>query len=585
MSQAIKDSFLDLERHRQLLEDNVENLRKSLRHWQMWEAEYEGFKEEVLSAGPINDEQLRLIGESYEGELVTRKEIIGILGVGSKRTVAQVVNVLDRRMDYVQQNISTIQKQVDAAEHKLAAATVISNPDVRNEEGLPLTDITEELDDDGNIISSHTSTPGSSKPQLMEVLRKAGIQDIPEASIGQSAESLSSAVESRNSNSGEDKDAPTKSNKQKLEKKAVTFTEDTKPGPDVQKSQTEKRVEEIMSLVKRSQEKPSEPPIIPEHEAPEDAILRQSMLNYGLSEVGSVVAELELEEGSDWSGDEFDEDEFSASDDEDMYGRSTGRVVDDELRERMRELEARLGVRMMENISNTPTGYDITTEGIDCVSINGLEQGVSTGKETQVDKSDEKKSVRFSENIDVSTPPQNVSSSRSLKQAPVSDVLERTSSVQEVGAAQKSRTSRFKKSWTSPVANNATSMPQSEAAVRTSPNIDTRPAADTLQASADDASSKQRVYTVPTGPAGKTLASTIVEREVPVDMFPAEPDELDPNLMHQEVATEYHKARNRMIHRQGGFLQEEESEIVPFSEEEGGPKKMSRFKAARLASK
>jgi unconventional prefoldin RPB5 interactor 1 len=38
-----------------------------------------------------------------------------------------------------------------------------------------------------------------------------------------------------------------------------------------------------------------------------------------------------------------------------------------------------------------------------------------------------------------------------------------------------------------------------------------------------------------------------------------------------------------MIHRQGGFMKEEESEIVPFTEEEGGTKKMSRFKAARLA--
>jgi unconventional prefoldin RPB5 interactor 1 len=41
--------------------------------------------------------------------------------------------------------------------------------------------------------------------------------------------------------------------------------------------------------------------------------------------------------------------------------------------------------------------------------------------------------------------------------------------------------------------------------------------------------------------------------------------------------------RNRMIQRQGGFMKEEESEVVPFTEDEGGPKKMSRFKAARLA--
>lgn len=62
-----------------------------------------------------------------------------------------------------------------------------------------------------------------------------------------------------------------------------------------------------------------------------------------------------------------------------------------------------------------------------------------------------------------------------------------------------------------------------------------------------------------------------------------EPDNMDSNLLHQEAATEYHKMRNLMIHRQGGFMKEDESEIVPLTEEEGGPKKMSRFKAARLS--
>jgi unconventional prefoldin RPB5 interactor 1 len=64
---------------------------------------------------------------------------------------------------------------------------------------------------------------------------------------------------------------------------------------------------------------------------------------------------------------------------------------------------------------------------------------------------------------------------------------------------------------------------------------------------------------------------------------PTEPDEYDRALVQQEVATEYHKMRNRMIQRQGGFMaRDDEKAEVPFTEEEGGPKKMSRFKAARL---
>lgn len=64
-----------------------------------------------------------------------------------------------------------------------------------------------------------------------------------------------------------------------------------------------------------------------------------------------------------------------------------------------------------------------------------------------------------------------------------------------------------------------------------------------------------------------------------------EPDELDPALVHQEVSMVYHRMRNRMIQRQGGFTNgddEDEKGEVLLTEAEGGPKKVSRFKAARL---
>lgn len=47
----VKDSFLDLERQRLRLEENLGKLRQTLQHWQTWEAEYEGLKEEILAAG------------------------------------------------------------------------------------------------------------------------------------------------------------------------------------------------------------------------------------------------------------------------------------------------------------------------------------------------------------------------------------------------------------------------------------------------------------------------------------------------------------------------------------------------------
>ncbi|KAE8447032.1 hypothetical protein EG329_011167 [Mollisiaceae sp. DMI_Dod_QoI] len=585
MAQAVKDSFLDLERHRRLLEENIEKLRKSLRHWQMWEAEYEGLKEEIL-ASESNQGQLLAIGDAYDGELVTKKEIQELLGV-PVRSAAQVMNLLDRRIDYVEQNVRTIQKQIETADNKLAAASVISAPEVRNEEGLPMTEIIEELDEEGNVISSRTTTPGDARPQLLEVLQKAGIKDLPSTSPPAPPPST------RTTTPAPEKTPKTVKDASKTTKKGVSFSEDTKPGPEVQKSQTARRMEEIMKLAKQQEEKPSEPPIVPQNESAEDAALRHEMLQYGMSEVGSVVAELELEEASDWSDEDY-EDETSGTDDEDAFGRSTGRLIDDELRQRMMELEERLGVRSMQNIGKNASEYDVVQEGIGRVAIRDQDASESPkavplsskgdkGQEQRAGDSSAKKSVRFSENLDISAAPETPVVPKPAQKerlvAPVSDVVERTSPTSNPTPQKKA--SRFKSSRSpsgnvlnGPLEFSSTPLPLQPAKPSTP-----KPFSTPIQFSpAIDAS-----RTVPTGPEGAILAPKIVERDVPLNTSAAAPDELDPHLLNQEVAIEYHKMRNRMIQKQGGFMKEEESEIVPFTEEEGGPKKMSRFKAARLA--
>ena len=51
MAGVPRDSFLNLERRWSQLEQNVFKLQASLYHWQAWEIEYEGLKEEVLGLG------------------------------------------------------------------------------------------------------------------------------------------------------------------------------------------------------------------------------------------------------------------------------------------------------------------------------------------------------------------------------------------------------------------------------------------------------------------------------------------------------------------------------------------------------
>ena len=50
----VRDSLVDLERYRLQLEENIKKLRASLRHWQTWEIEYEGMKEEILELGDVH---------------------------------------------------------------------------------------------------------------------------------------------------------------------------------------------------------------------------------------------------------------------------------------------------------------------------------------------------------------------------------------------------------------------------------------------------------------------------------------------------------------------------------------------------
>ncbi|PQE15789.1 udp-galactose transporter like protein [Rutstroemia sp. NJR-2017a BBW] len=574
MAQAIKDSFLDLEKHRQRLEDNIATLRKALRHWQTLDAEYDGLKEEILSAEPTpNRQELVSIAQKYDADLVTGKEIDDILGTGTERTTAQVVNILDRRMDYVQQNARTIEKQIEAAEEKLAKATIISTPEVRNEEGLPVMDIIEELDEEGNVISSRMSNPGSVKPQLLEALQKAGMidseakeqlattedaKDVPRpVPDPQSATNVSATKDEERVVAKSSKPSP------KSARKGVKFAEDTKAETvelEPEKSQAAKRMEEIMKTAA----------VIPADESEEDAALRRDMLQYGMSEVGSVVAELNLEDGSDWESEDY-ADYSDTDDDEDEFGRSKGKVVDDELRQQMIELEQRLGVRMMENVGKDADDYGMVQEGIGRISVTGKKKNQPV-ESISIDDS-EKKSVRFAEELDISPAPQPPIVSevkQEAKVAPISDIVERKAPGQaSLAPNPQKKPSRFKTARTTP-----------SSALKLFP---AKPSTPKPFSQPIFAPAVENTRPVPTGPANRTLAPQVVERDVPLNANAAPPDELDPQLLHQEVATEYYRMRNKMIGKQGGFMKEDESVIVPLTEEEGGPKKVSRFKAARLA--
>ena len=483
---------------------------------------------------------------------------------------------------------------LQAAEEKYAASQVLSQPEVRNEEGLPFTEIVEQLDEEDNVmctlifrlsvylltifVATTILKPGETEPQLMEALRKAGINELPKASdtleghnseadrspkeqgapadagnsIHSPAATDHNSVEPHQTNGNPGRSSTNDSQKRpKVQQKNVSFAEDTKVDSNhktlAAKSKSLVRntmsnqslksnlpgVGKILgkeigqmspvSTAERKAETAREAPfspVIPPEETPEDAALRRQMIQYNMEEVGAVVAELDLdEEGMSYS-DDGDEDE----EEEEDYPNDNSSVEEDDDqfgRTRRRVLtddylaEMRALEKRLKNV-----GPNAKIE--DLAALNGQERERASTEANQPNATEElpkqvsKKGVRFAPSLDV-------------QEAPPPPTV--NSSTQE----------------TSPVP-------------KPPPEPSTNPVLSTII---------ERPYT----PSTDTTTTTT----------PHEPDEYDPALLQQEVATEYHKMRNRMIARQGGFMaQDEEKAEVPLSEAEGGRKKVSRFKAARL---
>ena len=170
------------------LEQNVSKLRASLRHWQQWEIEYEGMKEELLSLKDQHTQNdLRLIERSADDPLFgesddnflnfQERKLLMYTDKGRLRQAKDIVGILSRRIDYVQQSIKTLVSLLNAAEAKLSSSMLRSNPEIQAHDGLPLTEIHEELDEEGNVISSSLSRPDEENPRIQQTLRKIGLHD------------------------------------------------------------------------------------------------------------------------------------------------------------------------------------------------------------------------------------------------------------------------------------------------------------------------------------------------------------------------------------------------------------------------
>lgn len=376
------------------------------------------------------------------------------------------------------------------------------------------------------LQASSISEPGQAAPQLLESLLKAGVKDLPpnaedeghavpaqentQQALSEKKPKADSAVPSSSSMKSSESSSSEASASQG---KSVSFTADTKTESLLEhKSKTKiptvKRADPVIPVDGPSDEAaPHRQPVIPPDESPEDAALRRQMIQYNLSEVNNIVAEMDLDDEtsdasySDASSEEIpdgsspDEDE-----DEDKFGRTKRRVLSEEYLTEMRALEQRLNAKAIQNVGPNAPLESSTLASIPAREGQPPPQPTSNGV-NKSPKPTSNKSVRFAEELDIQPP---------LAKSPPPP-----------------------------------------------PHTPT--------------------------PPKPIHANTIIERPYSSHpTAPTGPDDFDPALLQQQVKTEYNKMRNRMIQRQGGFAAPEDSAEVPLTEAEGGPKKMSRFKAARL---
>ncbi|KAI9791444.1 MAG: hypothetical protein M1833_001521 [Piccolia ochrophora] len=582
----------DLENERQRLEHSINRLKKSLQQWQTWEAEYEGLKEEILARQDSGEEvDLVSICRDFGGTLIDEKETKDLLGPrrDSRRTPKQVVDLLTRRIDYVQQNVLTVKKQLSAAEEQLDVLLATREPDLnKGDKGLPVTEIHEDLDEDGNVLSSHTSTPGSAAPQLLSVLENAGVLerdaktkppivepfDQEDLRVTHSADEDISVKEQKSEEDSRrgpvdlPKHPPLKE-ESRTDSSAVVLDSQRTPERTSAQRETITHEQSAAQVDKKEVIAPEKlAPVIPADESPEDAALRREMLQYALSDTQSIVAEMNLErrgsqssQYSDFDYDIDDEDGYSVDDDEasadeeDEHGRTKLRVLDDEYKKQMEALEKKLGATVIGNVGPNPPSDSRQSSPPDTNS-----PAQPNGPPTE-QKKPSRKGVRFADDLDISSPPDVVLRQGQRATAagaePIADsVIERhspSSTTSSTDAPPPRKVSRFKSSRST----------QSPAPPNTTPL---------------SASIIERAPSTPP-PYNPTETSSLVDND----------DDEDPTLQNQLLATEYHRLRSRLIQREGGFVQaaerEKDKEIVPLEEEDeggNGKRKVSLFKAARV---
>jgi len=606
---TIKDSFLDLERHRLQLEQTVGQLETALNHWRKWDAEYEALREEIspLSSSVTTQEapkknvssssslSLERAKRDFKSVLINDKEKDVIFGSGKAgaKTLEQVCNILDRRLDYVGKNINTLESQLTEARRKMELAAIVGDPGLENDDGPPFTEITEELDADGNVVNYQLLRPGEKHLQFKEALEKAGnIQ--PDSDRGQNeAVTSSSPVESvpptrpigveehftRSTSPYDVVRPPHAALSSNLPQEDSFHRQDSDPGHFSNSWDVINGDGHVSGDIKITPDDDESCGLSKDlrdasDDLDESSTYNPDQLSMDTKKIVAIFQDLKDDDLSDYESMVDDDDEWEDcegededdSDQEDQYGRSTKRVVSREYEERVMAIKKRLGLdwQVSRSAEDYAVGDEEDSSGDDDMHVGRIAVNQKSSASSSFSSASreppkrgilksspaasptlglkKKKSVRFAEELDIAPSKklarrQAAPKKKRKNPAPVREelIVREGSPVPDEASQKGKKATRFRQH-----------LRQDNAEKRGAP-----------------------------GASAKTHA-TMADITVRDDPAPSLDPEYEADMA--AISEAYHDKRRRMIQQQAGFAGDDRSSIQAV-EEDGTPKRVSRFKS------
>lgn len=423
MENKAHDGFSQLEKARQRLEDQIAQLRKSLQYWQTWEAEYEGFKEELesLDHEPAAEDIVDL-GATFGGTVITEKEIRDLLSHrhGNSGTRSQLIDSISKRVETGEKNIQSIQKQVDRAEAERSRMESSQNAASSNRDDPPVMEIYEELDDSDNVISSRLVNANETTNALKAALREEDRQDEHSESSTQVAKSDSGAKEHRSTGQTLPKATLPATQATSSPAASTTLAGDVsgakKPGLTTLGGERMYELDDDDNWIGSSQIPLLKP-------SAEDIAQYRPEVDEYASQLGPVVATMDLEEGSELSDGDYSDDE-ELEEDENGAGRhvighsmeeleDTGFEMDDvrqeltpEYIQEMEALMRKYNEPVTANVGPRDVGFPLATSldpPVPKVNPSPEEPPSNGASKPAETKSSGKKGVRFAEELDIAS--------------------------------------------------------------------------------------------------------------------------------------------------------------------------------------